>query len=223
MDLSLAGGRLYVAAGTGVTGDEIQVFDLDADGIPAYADYIPMPTWPGNGQKDSSTCLLVRGSYAYVGGLYSGLLTIELSNKSLVSSVAKVDAEGDWPVSLSVDGDYLYLADGAAGVRVYDIGGHPEAPALRQRIDTPGSACDLFVQGPFAYVADGTGGLQMIDVKPTQDGTPATEPNRPIPWLASGPAPSCPGWRPPCPPASTPWRSPAPGPTWPRATGAWRW
>ena len=172
VDLAVSGGRVYVATGGGNDGDGIQVFDIDEDGTPVFAEAIPMPVWPGNGSIDSPVCLAVRDGYAYVGGLYGGLYTIELSNRSVVDTISKIEAEDGWASSIRLDGDFLYLADGRAGLQIYRIAGSPAAPVFIQRVDNPGSALDVAVQGSFAYLADGSSGLQMVDIRPTQDGTP---------------------------------------------------
>ena len=60
-------------------------------------------------------------------------------------------------------GDYTYLADGAAGLKIYDVS-DPDAPTLVGSYDTPGEARDVAVVGGYAYVADGSAGVQVIDV-----------------------------------------------------------
>ena len=60
-------------------------------------------------------------------------------------------------------GDYTYLADGAAGLKIYDVS-DPDAPALVGSYDTPGEARDVAIAGDYAYVADGSAGVQVIDV-----------------------------------------------------------
>ena len=60
-------------------------------------------------------------------------------------------------------GKYAYLADGAAGLKVYDIS-KPASPTLVATCDTPGTAKDVSVVGRYAYVADGASGLQVVDV-----------------------------------------------------------
>ena len=60
-------------------------------------------------------------------------------------------------------GRYVYVAEGQAGLSVYDIVASP-SPALVGTCDTPGVARDVSVRGDYAYVADGDQGIQVIDV-----------------------------------------------------------
>jgi len=64
---------------------------------------------------------------------------------------------------LVVVGKYAYLADGEAGLKVFDVA-VPATPTLVATCDTPGTAQDVSVMGRYAYVADGVSGLQVVDV-----------------------------------------------------------
>ena len=60
-------------------------------------------------------------------------------------------------------GRYLYVAEGQAGLAIYDTVASP-SPALVGTCDTPGTARDVSVRGSYAYVADGDQGIKVIDV-----------------------------------------------------------
>jgi len=64
---------------------------------------------------------------------------------------------------LAVAGDVVYLADGAAGLRLVDVT-NPAAPTLLSTLNTPGTAFGVALRGHYAYVADGSSGLQVIDI-----------------------------------------------------------
>lgn len=77
-------------------------------------------------------------------------------------------------------GDYLFAADGTAGVHVIDIS-NPASPAWVATYNTPGDAWRLAADGNYLYVADGSSGLQVLDISnpaaPTLEGsynTPGT-------------------------------------------------
>ncbi len=69
----------------------------------------------------------------------------------------------DRPRALSVAGGLVYLAEGEAGLRIIDVAA-PEAPVLRGRVATSGSAEGLTLSAGVAYVADYKAGLSVIDV-----------------------------------------------------------
>lgn len=77
-------------------------------------------------------------------------------------SVAAVpqDASANEVVAL---GDHAYVAAGAAGLQIYDIG-DPASPVLLGTCDTRGVASDVSVAGDYAYVADGAAGLEIVNV-----------------------------------------------------------
>jgi alpha-tubulin suppressor-like RCC1 family protein/peptidoglycan/xylan/chitin deacetylase (PgdA/CDA1 family) len=77
-------------------------------------------------------------------------------------SVAAVpqDASAKEIVALA---DHAYVAAGAAGLQIYDIG-DPASPVLLGTCDTRGVARDVSVAGDYAYVADGAAGLEVVDV-----------------------------------------------------------
>ncbi|SKA25521.1 Uncharacterized conserved protein, partial [Oceanospirillum multiglobuliferum] len=66
--------------------------------------------------------------------------------------------------SVSVVGNYAYVADGGSGLQVIDIS-VPNHPTLVGNYDTTGYAYDVSVVGNYAYIADGGGGgLHIIDI-----------------------------------------------------------
>ena len=67
-------------------------------------------------------------------------------------------------------GHYLYVACGAAGVQVVDVG-DPSHPTLVGACDTAGSANDVAAGDDLAVTADGTSGVQVVDA--AQPASPA--------------------------------------------------
>ncbi len=64
--------------------------------------------------------------------------------------------------------DYLYVADGSAGLEMYRLlSGYTITP--RMTTNTPGSARGVEVVGDIAYVADWTSGLQVLDLSVDRD------------------------------------------------------
>jgi serine/threonine protein kinase len=62
-----------------------------------------------------------------------------------------------------VVGNYAYVADGKAGLRIIDISS-PSSPKEVGAYDTPGVARNITIIGNYVYVADGETGLRIIDI-----------------------------------------------------------
>ncbi|MBI3756530.1 MAG: phosphatase PAP2 family protein [Deltaproteobacteria bacterium] len=72
--------------------------------------------------------------------------------------------------NVDVNGNFAYVATGAAGLQVVDVTNH-NTPVIVGSVDTPGNANDVVVVGGTAFVADGPSGLQIIDI---------TDPHKPF-------------------------------------------
>ncbi|MFX0169541.1 MAG: LVIVD repeat-containing protein [Candidatus Hodarchaeota archaeon] len=68
-----------------------------------------------------------------------------------------------WAFQLSLQGQLALVADGDAGIHIYDVQ-NPAFPVFVSTYDTPGYARDVKVQGNVAYVADGPSGLLAINI-----------------------------------------------------------
>ncbi len=99
--------------------------------------------------------------------LGNGLATVRLNGGTLELSHLIVD-EGLMLEKMHVDGDWLYVASHAHGLRVYSLA-NPLVPAFVVGLETGFvDAYAVTVVGTTAYVADGAGGLKVVDV-----GTPS--------------------------------------------------
>jgi hypothetical protein len=106
------------------------------------------------------SAIVTNNDIAYVAGGIGGAEVVDISNPRLPRLV--------WRQELSevrgvhVDDDYLYLADGNDGFRIYSLDNKvPEELAV---LDTEGWNCDCFVIGDTAYLADGGHGLKVADI-----------------------------------------------------------
>jgi hypothetical protein len=128
------------------------------------------------GTQYASSDLLIANFGAEDGRVYAGnagdaTVTVSVAGRSMGTSVRVVrfapTALAFLPLgasnSVSVSGDYAYVANGAAGLAVVDVS-NLSAPALVATLDTPGNANDVRVLGTLAFVADGDHGVEIVDV-----------------------------------------------------------
>lgn len=64
--------------------------------------------------------------------------------------------------AVALDGNYLYLADGSAGIRDANIQ-NPRLPSLIMTLNTPGTAMDINKQGNYVFLADGASGFRIAN------------------------------------------------------------
>lgn len=80
-------------------------------------------------------------------------------------TVPTSNAQGVDVVSSDLSDEFVYVADGQAGIKVVRI--HEvftAGPQIVGQVDTPGFANKIRIEGDFLYVADGPAGLTVIDV-----------------------------------------------------------
>lgn len=127
-------------------------------------------TWVGSMYTPTKAFdVKVVGRFAYVvgwdqdyGGNYYGsfsIIDVQFpSAPNLISSVYINEAYG-----IEISGNYAYIAESNAGLRIYNIS-NPSSPTLIGQRILPSSAKDVKVVGNLAYVADEYAGLRIIDI-----------------------------------------------------------
>ncbi|WP_047268441.1 LVIVD repeat-containing protein, partial [Marinitoga sp. 1197] len=132
--------------------------------------------------------IVVDGGTGFVGDSFKGLKTINVNNMSLlgeynIGSIAR-------NVFVAED-RYLIVADGDAGVKIYDAGvnlSNIANPTLIKTVDTPGYARSVYYvhhndggtpanEEFMIYVADGPKGLAVIDADAGDNDTPFEDEN----------------------------------------------
>lgn len=147
-----------------VTGRLIDGFDLDLTSAARGTSYL---------SSDFSVCSFGAESGRVFAGT-SGSCTITASNGGFTAraigrvrtfsptALSFVDIPG-YANNVDVNGDFAYVAAGAAGLVVVDVSNR-NAPAIVEARDTTGNANDVVIDGSLAFVADGASGLQILDV-----------------------------------------------------------
>jgi hypothetical protein len=107
----------------------------------------------------------VKGGYAYVADILSGLHVIDIFPPESASEVANLNTPG---ACFNIDGnsgDYIYVAEYDVGLQIIDVDS-PETPTVMKTVDTYGHAYDIDATNEYAYIADGDAGLTIIDINP---------------------------------------------------------
>ena len=107
--------------------------------------------------------ITVSGSKLYAIG-ETGVLNIfdkDVSGNTFL--VRKIYAQKEYGGSISIDGDFIYLANGhGTGLKTIDIS-EPSTAYIASSISTNGGASGVSVMGDYAYLSDTYNGLKIID------------------------------------------------------------
>ena len=111
--------------------------------------------------------IAVRNDYAYLACGTAGTFIVDIHSPVQPVLVGKVKVPDylqpfDCSTSLTVTGRQLFVANGRAGIQVYDLT-NAQSPHLVGSISTLGNAISLVVSGRQVYVANLLTGLQMIN------------------------------------------------------------
>ncbi|MEW6517145.1 MAG: FG-GAP-like repeat-containing protein [candidate division FCPU426 bacterium] len=154
--VSLQGNYAYVAA-DGV----LSIMDISNPAHPVQAAYYAV------GARDAA----VSGDYAYVVSRTS-MSVVNVSNPTSPYQAGYCDLLGDLGYgpsahSITLSGNYAYVAAGFTGLQVIDIS-NPASPAVvgRYGSGTEGTSAyvDVAVSGNYAYVAAEMAGMYVIDI-----------------------------------------------------------
>ena len=113
--------------------------------------------------------VVVNGDYAYLAVEAQGLQLINVLDPAQPVQAGFVPVQ-DKATALDRQEHILYLADGSAGIKIYDTT-IPAELGLIAAYNTPGKAQDIKAVGAKIYVADGNQGLQVLSFKPSDKGS----------------------------------------------------
>jgi hypothetical protein len=134
-------------------------------------------TSTSRGTGYSSSDLTICGFGSQSGEIFAGQpgSCIVTASNSGFSAQAQIEVRAFSPVALAVlplpghanavdvQGDFAYVAAGAAGLVVVDVSDRAH-PAIAAQLDTAGNANDVKIAGDLALVADGDAGLLVVDI-----------------------------------------------------------
>jgi|GEM_PF-3620475 len=103
------------------------------------------------------------GRWALVGSESNReLQVVDVASQSVIGRV--VFPLGTWVREFRVRGNLVFVAGGAAGLFIVDLGLDGRAPAIIGSVLTPGVAFGVDVAGKYAYIADNVKGIDVVDV-----------------------------------------------------------
>jgi hypothetical protein len=147
-DVAFDGDVLVLAAGR----DGLKLYDV---GDPEH------PVLLGEHQSPYfNHAVVARNGVAYIAGGVGGVEVVDISDASRPALIWRKDLSE--VRGIHVDEDFLYVADGYDGFRIYSL--DEKVPTLKAVLDTPGWNCDCFVIGDTAYLADGASGIMAADL-----------------------------------------------------------
>ena len=150
--LRVRGTLVYVAAGF----KGLLIYSIASNGQPSLVGSVDT--------HGSAVGVEVGGNYAYVADS-SGIQVVNVTNPAAPSLVGGYVASSGAALSLRVQGQYLYSANGGGGVQVLDIS-NPASPVVVATVGLGGfgGAERLDPSGNLLYVATGGPGLTIIDI-----------------------------------------------------------
>ena len=142
----------YVLIGQGAT---LSILDISNPSAPQHVGQARL--------VDVINSISLNGDVAYAAIGSSGIQRVDISNLSAPIALDAYDTPGFAYEVAAADNSQFYVADGAGGLRVYEIL-IPPTPVLRGVLATQTSAQAVTVSGTKAYVLDEQLGLQIIDL-----------------------------------------------------------
>jgi hypothetical protein len=140
----------------------VSVFALDRK-TPANSSQVSFLAIPGTRAVALLNDRLTgRAQWIFAASASEGLVVADGGSPGFPRIVERVRNACTDPQAVLVAGTRLYIADGAAGVRIFDVS-VPSQPKLRGTISLP--AFGLHLDGPYLYVAAGAKGLVVADVR----------------------------------------------------------
>ena len=140
-------------------GRDCGIYVLDVSN-PASPRFITKYSDPGQSELRYEHVEL-QENYLYLSRHQGGVEIVEIMAPTILEKKSVLETENAW-MSLAQD-SLLFVADGAAGIKIYDVR-HKSTPLLLSALQTSGTAKDLALYGKHLFVAVGAAGVDMIDI-----------------------------------------------------------
>lgn len=137
--------------------DGIAMLDFSSPEDPTEIGYINYPPGSGFTWEDIS----IQDDILAVSVNNDGVLFFNIADISDPQFLYQLSSDNAWTTELTEN--ILYLADGEAGIKIYDIT-NLDNPELLSEIPTSDVTKDLALDGHLLYAALGSGGVDLYDV-----------------------------------------------------------
>jgi hypothetical protein len=186
MNLTQEGNYVYLAIGNHFTNPQsggIAVIDVTDPTAPLLADYYVVPS-----SASGAGIVKVEGNHAYLGAMRSGLVVLDVTDKSNIAFVSQFVPDINFPVpnpnpnfynarGMEVRNSIVYLCYDAGGLRIIDCTdksapvetGRFSNPALHIPFNLPRAYNNIVLDGSLAYVAVDYCGVEALDVSDPAD------------------------------------------------------
>jgi len=186
MNISQSGNYLYLALGNTFTNSQqagMAIIDITTPTTPLVKDFFIVPS-SGSG----AGIVKVEGNYAYLGAMKSGLVILDITDKSNIVFVSKILPDINWPVNnpnanlynargMEVKNSIVYLCFDAGGIRIINCTnkstpketGRFANTALYQPLNLPRAYNNIVIDDTLAYVAVDYCGMEVLRIKDTSN------------------------------------------------------
>lgn len=185
MNLSQQGNYLYLALGNTFTNPQkggMAIIDVSTPSTPSVTDYYVVP-----GSTTGGGIVKAEGNYAYLGAMQSGLVILDISNKSNIQFVSQFIPSINFPPitspnpnlynarGMEVKNSIVYLCYDAGGIRVINCvnkntpieTGRWCNPVMYSPMNHPKAYNNIVLDDSLAYVAVDYAGMEVLDLSDT--------------------------------------------------------
>ncbi len=185
MNVSQSGNYLYLAIGNTFTNPQkggMAIVDVTNPLLPVVTDYYIVP-----GSASGGGVVKVEGNYAYLGAMKSGLVILDISNKSNIQFVSKFAPSINYPPisspnpnlynarGMEVKNSIVYLCYDAGGFRVINCTnklapvetGRWCNPVMYSPLDHPRAYNNIVIDDTLAYIAVDYCGMEVLNITDT--------------------------------------------------------
>ncbi len=186
MNLSQDGNYLYLAVGNHFTNPQsggMVIIDITDPATASVTDYYIIPN-----SNSGAGIVKTEGNYAYLGGMKSGLIILDISDKNNIVFNAQYIPDINYPVNnpnpdlynargMAVKNDIVYLCYDAGGLRIINCEdksnpfetGHYANPSSYNPINLPRAYNNIILDDTLVYISVDYCGLEVLNVSDTSD------------------------------------------------------
>ena len=184
MNVSQGGNYLYLAIGNSFTNPQqggMAIVDVTNPTAPSVTNYYLVPA-----SNSGGGIVKTEGNYAYLGAMKSGLVILDVTNKSSIQFVSQFMPNINWPVNnpnanlynargMEVKNSIVYLCFDAGGIRIINCTnklapketGRWCNPVMYTPLDHPKAYNNIVLDDTLAYIAVDYAGMEVLNISDT--------------------------------------------------------